>query len=165
MRQAQEFSHVPILDVSDLVSGTSGRWAGALQLRQACRESGFFYVVGHGVDADLQRRLRELSQEFFAQDEATKLRIRMALGGRAWRGYFRVGDELTSGKPDQKEGLYFGAELAGDDPRVLAGTPLHGPNLFPAEPEGFRAAVLEYMAALTGLAPRRWAGRAPARGP
>ncbi len=136
MRQAQEFSHIPILDLSDLVAGTSGRWAGAPKLRQACRESGFFYVVGHGVDEELQRRLRELSREFFAQDEATKLRIRMALGGRAWRGYFRVGDELTSGKPDQKEGLYFGAELPADDPRVLAGTPLHGPNLFPEQAGG-----------------------------
>ncbi len=57
----------------------------------------------------------------------------MELGGRAWRGYFRVGDELTSGKPDQKEGLYFGAELPDDDPRVLAGMPLHGPNLFPRQ--------------------------------
>ena len=84
----------------------------------------------------------------------------MALGGRAWRGYFRVGDELTSGKPDQKEGLYFGAELPADDPRVLAGTPLHGPNLFPAEPAGFREAVLEYMAALTGLGHRLMAGLA-----
>src|SRR4051794_14323518 len=160
MRQAQEFSHVPILDVSDLVSGTSGRWAGALQLRQACRESGFFYVVGHGVDADLQRRLRELSQEFFAQDEAAKLRIRMALGGRAWRGYFRVGDELTSGKPDQKEGLYFGEELAADHPLVQAGTPMHGPNLFPEKPASFREVVLDYMAALTRLGHRLMAGLA-----
>ena len=45
------------------------------------------------------------------------MRIRMALGGRAWRGYFPVGAELTSGKPDQKEGLYFGAELDDDAPR------------------------------------------------
>ena len=45
------------------------------------------------------------------------MEIRMALGGRAWRGYFPVGAELTSGKPDQKEGLYFGAELGDDDPR------------------------------------------------
>src|SRR4051812_39760273 len=141
MRQAREFSHVPILDVSELVGGTHGRWAGAAALGQACRESGFFYIVGHGVEEDLQARLRELSREFFAQDLEIKLRIRMALGGRAWRGYFRVGDELTSGKPDQKEGLYFGTELAADHPLVQAGTPLHGPNLFPVEPAGFREAV------------------------
>jgi isopenicillin N synthase-like dioxygenase len=112
------------------------------------------------VNEDLQRRLHELSRQFFAQDVEAKLRIRMALGGRAWRGYFRVGDELTSGKPDQKEGLYFGQELAADHPLVRAGTPLHGPNLFPAEPPGLRDAVLEYLAALTHLGQRLMAGLA-----
>src|SRR5262249_47207401 len=132
----------------------------AERLGQACRESGFFYVVGHGVDAALQLRLRELSREFFAQDAEAKLQIRMALGGRAWRGYFRVGDELTSGPPGPKEGLYFGAQLPADDPRVKAGTPLHGPNLFPDRPAGFREAVLEYMAGLTALGHRLMAGLA-----
>jgi hypothetical protein len=32
----------------------------------------------------------------------------MSLGGAAWRGWFPLGGELTSGKPDQKEGYYFG---------------------------------------------------------
>src|SRR5262249_34073624 len=138
MGRASDFSHIPIIDVSDLVARGAPQRAVAERIGDACRESGFFYIVGHGVGEALQARLRELSREFFAQDLETKLQIRMALGGRAWRGYFRVGDELTSGKPDQKEGLYFGAELAADDPRVRAGTPLHGPNLFPAKPEGFR---------------------------
>lgn len=154
------FEHIPIIDVSDLVSGTPARAAVGRRLGQACRESGFFYAVRHGVDAELMRRLEELSRQFFAQDVDAKLRIRMALGGRAWRGYFRVGDELTSGKPDQKEGLYFGAELAADHPLVAAGTPLHGPNLFPREPRGLREAVLEYMAALTNLGHRLMAGLA-----
>src|SRR5579859_5145360 len=146
MGQGSDFSAVPILDVGELVAGGPGRHAVAERIGAACRESGFFYAVGHGVDAALQDRLRELSREFFAQDLGAKLAIRMALGGRAWRGYFRVGDELTSGRPDQKEGLYFGAELPADDPRVLAGTPLHGPNLFPEKPAGLRDAVLAYMA-------------------
>jgi isopenicillin N synthase-like dioxygenase len=160
MTSTQDFSLVPIIDVSDLVNGAPGRGTVATRLGQACRESGFFYVVGHGVDEGLQRRLRELSRELFAQDVETKMRIRMALGGRAWRGYFRVGDELTSGRPDQKEGLYFGQELAVDHPLVQAGTPLHGPNLFPEKPAGLREAVLEYMAALTQLGHRLMAGLA-----
>ncbi len=82
----------------------------------------------------------------------------MPRGGRAWRGYFPVGAELTSGRPDQKEGLYFGEELSGGNPLVRAGTPMHGPNLFPAAPEGLRACVLEYMAALTHLGHRLMAG-------
>ena len=160
MGRESDFSHIPIIDASELVAGGRTSRMVADELGAACRESGFFYVVGHGVDAALQTRLRELSREFFVQDVETKSAIRMALGGRTWRGYFRVGDELTSGKPDQKEGLYFGAELPADDPRVLAGTPLHGPNLFPEKPAGLRAAVLEYMAALTGLGHRLMAGLA-----
>lgn len=103
MTRASEFSHIPIIDVSDLVAGRPSQLAVAGHLGAACRESGFFYVVGHGVEETLLRRLRELSREFFAQDLETKLEIRMARGGRAWRGYFRVGDELTSGKPDQND--------------------------------------------------------------
>jgi isopenicillin N synthase-like dioxygenase len=160
MRQSQEFSHIPIIDVRELIAGTEGQRAVAEQIGQACRESGFFYVVGHGVDEALQHRLQTLSGQFFAQNTETKLQIRMGLGGRAWRGYFRVGDELTSGKPDQKEGLYFGAELPSDHPLVRTGTPLYGPNLFPAEPAALRETVLAYMAALTGLCHRLMAGLA-----
>ncbi|MCE9605349.1 MAG: isopenicillin N synthase family oxygenase [Planctomycetia bacterium] len=155
---SDDFSRIPLIDVSQLVVSGAGRSAVAARIDEACRESGFFYVVGHGVDEELQRRLHAAAREFFAQPGDAKQRIAMSLGGRAWRGYFRVGDELTSGKPDQKEGLYFGRELPSDDPLVQAGTPLHGPNLFPAEPAGLRAAVLEYMAALTTLGQRLLAG-------
>ena len=48
-----------------------------------------------------------MSREFFTKPLSEKRAIRMELGGRAWRGYFPVGDELTSGSPDQKEGIYF----------------------------------------------------------
>lgn len=151
MSFAAGLSQIPVIDVSDLVADAPGKEAVSQALGAACRNAGFFYVVGHGVEEGLQTRLREASRRFFEQDVEAKLRIRMALGGRAWRGYFRVGDELTSGKPDQKEGLYFGQELPADDPRVLTGTPLFGPNLFPEQPPELRASVLEYMAALTRL--------------
>jgi isopenicillin N synthase-like dioxygenase len=119
----------------------------ARQLDAACSEFGFFYLTGHGVDLHLSERLVQLSREFFACDQAEKLRIHMSQGGRAWRGYFPLGGELTSGEPDFKEGLYFGTELDESDPRVRAGIPMHGRNLFPEIP-GFRTAVLDYMSAL-----------------
>ena len=56
----------------------------------------------------------------------------MARGGRAWRGWFPFEGELTSGVPDRKEGIYFGAELAATTRGSGPGTPLHGANLFPA---------------------------------
>ena len=79
------------------------------------------------------------------------MQIRMALAGKAWRGYFPLGDELTSGKPDLKEGLYFGAELPESDKRVKAGLPMHGANLFPDERPELRTAVLAYIDEMTNL--------------
>ena len=144
-------SHIPVVDISALVSGKEDRHEVAARIGQACRDCGFFYIVGHGVDEFLQRRMEEVSQEFFAQDLETKLEIAMSRGGRAWRGYFPVGGELTSGKPDLKEGIYFGAELQDDHPLVKMGTPMHGPNLFPSNMPQFREIVLDYMAAMTRL--------------
>src|SRR5688572_21742731 len=124
-------SHIPVIDISSLVYGADDRGEVASRIGEACRESGFFYIVGHGVDYALQQRLEAVSRRFFAQDQSAKLEIGMSRGGRAWRGYFPVGGELTSGKPDRKEGIYFGAELEDDHPLVKSKTPLHGHNLFP----------------------------------
>jgi isopenicillin N synthase-like dioxygenase len=146
-----QHSALPIVNIAALVSGEEERNRVAAEIGAACREFGFFYVIGHGVDEDLQRRLEETSRQFFAQEVERKLEINMSRGGRAWRGYFPIGGELTSGKPDLKEGIYFGAELAPDHPLVRQGTPLHGPNLFPAGMPHFRNVVLDYMAAMTRL--------------
>jgi isopenicillin N synthase-like dioxygenase len=122
----------------------------ARQIREACCDNGFFYISGHGVSVELQQRLEELSRKFFALDLETKMAIRMELGGRAWRGYFPVGVEYTSGKPDKKEGIYFGAELPDSHPKVQARVPMHGRNLFPELPQ-FKETVLEYLDAMVAL--------------
>jgi isopenicillin N synthase-like dioxygenase len=153
-----DFSSLPIIDVAPLVADGAEKQQTAAKIDAACRQSGFFYVIGHGVEAGLQQQLQALAREFFARPTAEKMRIEMSRGGKAWRGYFRVGDELTSGRPDQKEGLYFGQELAADHPLVQTAAPLHGPNLFPEAPAGLRATVLEYMGALTELGQRLMAG-------
>lgn len=125
--------------------------ASADKLRKACIEHGFFYVSNHGISEHLQLRLESLSKAFFELPQDEKMRIRMELGGRAWRGYFPVGAELTSGKPDEKEGLYFGAELDDEHPKVENETPLHGKNLFPEKPAEMAEVVLEYMSEMTEL--------------
>lgn len=148
---------LPVIDVAPLVAGVPGREGVAAQIGAACRAHGFFYATGHGVDAALVRRLEELSHRFFELPEETKMQWRMALGGRAWRGYFPLGGELTSGRPDWKEGLYLGTELPASHPLVQAKTPVHGPNLFPDVP-GFRETILDYMTAVTQLGHRLMEG-------
>ncbi|VTU22096.1 2-oxoglutarate-dependent ethylene/succinate-forming enzyme [Variovorax sp. SRS16] len=148
---------LPLIDIAALVAATPARAAVAAEIGAACRAHGFFYAIGHGVDPALTHRLETLSRRFFALDEATKMRWRMALGGRAWRGYFPLGGELTSGRPDWKEGLYLGTELADDHPLVRARTPVHGRNLIP-DIEGFGQTLLDYMDAVTQLGHRLMEG-------
>jgi isopenicillin N synthase-like dioxygenase len=144
---------LPVIDVAGLVdanSGATARGEVARELDAAARRFGFFYAVGHGVDAALVGRLVALSRAFFAQDDSAKLRIPMSAGGRAWRGFFPLGGELTSNRPDWKEGLYLGSELGPEHPRVRNGVILHGANLWP-DIDGFRETVLAYLGALTRL--------------
>lgn len=136
---------LPVIDVAPLLSGGDAS-AVAAAIGEACRDLGFFYVTGHAIGADTLSALDAASRKFFALPEAEKMKIAMARGGRAWRGYFPLGGELTSGKPDKKQGLYFGEELGADDRRVCAGLPLHGANLFPESVPELKMAVLRFMA-------------------
>lgn len=148
-RHVDEVPSVDLGPLRDPHADDASRDRVAEQIAAACRRFGFLQLVGHGVDPALRRRLHDVAEDFFALDEHAKAALAMARGGRAWRGWFPVGGELTSGVPDGKEGIYFGSELAADDPRVRAGLPLHGPNLFPEQPAEMRDVVLEWMAQLT----------------
>jgi isopenicillin N synthase-like dioxygenase len=144
-------SEIPIIDMAPLFSpeGTVARAAVAREIERACHDTGFFYVRNHRISQGLITELDSACRQFFRFSDKEKSRIAMVRGGRAWRGYFPVGGELTSGKPDLKEGIYFGSELGADDPRVRAAIPMHGANLFPTRLPELRNAVLGYMAAAT----------------
>jgi isopenicillin N synthase-like dioxygenase len=142
-----------VIDVASLVGGAGPPIEQvAREIRAACRDCGFFYVSGHGLAPDLSAGLERAARAFFALPVEDKMKIEMARAGSAWRGYFPVGGELTSGRPDRKEGLYFGSELDADDSRVRRGLPLHGRNLFPHQVPELRELVLAYIGALAGVA-------------
>lgn len=145
---------LPVIDMAALFeSGAAEARAGiASQIAQACEAHGFFYLTGHGITPSVLADLESASHRFFALPESAKMDIAMSRGGRAWRGYFPVGGELTSGRPDLKQGLYLGTDLPADHPRVRAGLPLHGANLWPAEVPELRRAAEAYMTGATRAA-------------
>lgn len=49
-----------------------------------------------------------------------------------WKGYFPLGYELTSGKPDNKEGIWFGESSDISKCKKVKDWLMHGPNQFPA---------------------------------
>lgn len=124
---------IPIIDVSSLYGPSFPHFflrETIEQIGNACRDFGFFYITAvEGGDHNSWdfKRIEQESEWFFSQSVEQKRKIDMSLGGSAWRGYFAVGDELTSGIPDMKEGIYFGTE-SNDTSK-----PLHGHNQYPTK--------------------------------
>ena len=146
---------IPVIDIGPMLdpNAMDGERTRVARLVDACcRDSGFFGITGHGVAAGLQDRLDTAARMFFDQPDAVKSEIAMHHAGSAWRGWFPVGGELTSGRPDRKEGIYFGLEHGNDHPRVASGTALHGANLFPTEPTELRDLVHQWMEAMRSVA-------------
>jgi isopenicillin N synthase-like dioxygenase len=138
---------LPIIDLSNVGSDFAGV---ARQIGAACETHGFFYIANYGeiLPAELEDALDAAARDFFRLPEEEKAMVAMRHGGPAWRGFFPVGGELTSGKPDLKEGFYFGTDLKdAAHPLVAAKTPLHGANLYPQKPSSLAALVPRYMAA------------------
>lgn len=144
---------LPVIEMSSLFEPRSGqRERVAAELGEACKRYGFFYLSGHGIRNGTLESLDRASRAFFALPEKQKMEIPMARAGQAWRGFFPLGGELTSGKPDDKEGVYFGVDLPADDARVKTGLPLHGANLYPAQVPELKDAVDAYMREATRAA-------------
>ena len=123
----------------------------ARQLVEALSTVGFAALSNHGISGASLSALQESAQRFFSLPSSEKAQISMAHRGRAWRGYFSEGAELTSGLADQKEGIYFGVDHAPAHPSVLKGFPMHGENLWPAQSSTLRPLVEEHMRAAQAL--------------
>ncbi|MDW3216730.1 MAG: 2-oxoglutarate and iron-dependent oxygenase domain-containing protein [Ilumatobacteraceae bacterium] len=138
------------IDVAPLLTPGTDTADVATQIDRACRELGFFRVTGHGVDPGLLADLDRAARAFFARSDHDKEPFAMANAGAAWRGWFPLRGEITSGRPDRKEGLYVGIDHADDHPLVMTGAPLHGRNLLP---DGeLRQTVDDWLAAVRTVA-------------
>lgn len=153
---------VPTIDIAPFFTGgAAARKAIAAEIDDACRETGFFAIVGHGVDEDLLSRTRRMAADFFALPVTQKLRVERP-PQKVSRGYNRFMDRSLAyslgreAPPDLQEAFAFGPEFpAADDWRQ--GDPrsaMLAPNLWPDRPAGFRETMLEYDAAIRALGER-----------
>ncbi|KAK4283864.1 hypothetical protein QN277_000768 [Acacia crassicarpa] len=114
-------------------------------LKQACLDSGFFYVVNHGISQDFMDEVFAQSKKFFGLPLKEKNKL---LRNEKHRGYTPVLDELLDPENqvhgDYKEGYYIGVEVSEDDSESQK--PFYGPNQWPASDilPGWRQTMEKY---------------------
>ncbi|RVX23375.1 putative 2-oxoglutarate-dependent dioxygenase [Vitis vinifera] len=154
---ATDFKSIPIIDVAPLLAKSDdpemaqdpGVSSVVRQLDQACRESGFFYVKGHGIPDSLLKEVKELIRKFFELPYEEKLKIKMT-PETGYRGYQRLGENVTKGTPDMHEAIDCYREMK---PGMYGavGQPMEGSNEWPANPSNFKQRMEEYVRLCTGI--------------
>lgn len=147
---------IPDVDLAAWAGTDADRTALSAEVREICHDLGFFHVVGHGVPDTFRARWDEALRAFFALPDDVKAQIDKARSPH-FRGWERVGAELTDHRVDHREQLDVATEHppypADAQPAYLR---LDGPNQWLPESvlPGFRAIVGEFQARLGAIADR-----------
>lgn len=148
----RNFDRIPIIDVGALRTGGAADVAQiGGEMRRASETAGFFYVTNHGVPAAVTDGAQAAAASFFARPAEEKLKVKVDARHRGYVGFGQA--KLSTGaRADLKETFVWGLELGPDDPDVIAGKPLMGPNQWPDGMPEFRSALDAFYAALSDCA-------------
>jgi isopenicillin N synthase-like dioxygenase len=139
------FHEIPVVSLAETVGDDGAAFAD--RLRSICHEVGFFRLVDHGVDAAFLDDYFAALRAFFALPEQTKAQIDK-VNSPWFRGWERVGAELTDNRVDHREQIDVWTEL---DPQAPGVQPdylrLEGPNQWPDDTlvPGFRRLVERFQ--------------------
>jgi isopenicillin N synthase-like dioxygenase len=129
------------------------------RLRTVAHEVGFFQLTGHGVPDSLIDRVLGAARALFALPQADKDAVAM-VNSPHFRGYTRLGGELTGGTVDWREQLDIGPERTPLSDPAEPYLRLQGPNQWPAKLPELPAIIAEWDAALASVGRellRHWA--------
>lgn len=151
---AAPFTTIPDIDLGRWHEGPAAQAALADEVRCVCHEVGFFHLVGHGVPDRFRARYFDHLQAFFQLPDDVKAQIDK-IRSRHFRGWERVGAELTDNRIDHREQLDVSTA---NPPYPADAMPpylrLDGPNqwLPDAVLPGFRTVVEELFERLGAVA-------------
>ena len=123
---------IPVVDISAFTAGGDGS-AEAAEIERAAVEVGFFQIVGYASRANQDQELLDTVAEFFAKPVEEKIGLDNRNSAQ-FRGYTRLGTEITRGRADSREQIDYGPdrEPLADVPAGQEYLRLQGHNLFPA---------------------------------
>jgi isopenicillin N synthase-like dioxygenase len=151
---------VPVIDLAPYFSGTpDGKRRVAGHIGRACREVGFYVIVGHGVDPGLVDELERVSREFFDLPLEEKMRLHVG-GAPGAVGYAAIGDTAlayTRGQvapPDLNESFQVAKVDVSDDPyfQSEAARGLVPKNRWPEQPAVLKNLYTSYYLRMGALA-------------
>ncbi|XP_052876514.1 probable 2-oxoglutarate-dependent dioxygenase At3g50210 isoform X4 [Gossypium arboreum] len=167
---ATDFKSIPVIDVAPLFAKCDdpkmvqdpGVREVVKQLDQACREAGFFYAKGHGIPETMVKEVRNITHKFFDLPYEEKLKIKMTPAA-GYRGYQRIGENITKGVPDMHEAIDCYKELKQGMYGAL-GKPMEGCNQWPHYPPNFKELMEKYISLCTEVSRKIMRGIALALG-
>jgi isopenicillin N synthase-like dioxygenase len=152
---------IPVIDLAPHLAGAPGALdRAAAELRDALERVGFFFIVGHGVPAELVQAVYAQARRFHALPLADKLAMPMT---RDNTGYKPLGSMTSRAsaidaakKPNQVAALFMKRDLPPDHPDVVRGVRFRGLNRWPdlATLPGFRETCVTYQRTMEGLGQR-----------
>jgi isopenicillin N synthase-like dioxygenase len=138
---------LPVVDLRDDPAALRER------LRSVAHEVGFFHLAGHGVDGGLTDRVLASARALFELSEADKAAVAM-VNSPHFRGYTRLGGELTGGAVDWREQIDVGPERAPLPDPAEPYLRLQGPNQWPSALPDLPGVIAEWDAALADVGRR-----------
>ena len=136
---AGTLDRVPVIDLRDDPAFVVD------QVGAACRDWGFFQIVGHGVAREAIADVQDCARRFFALPRDTK-REQLRSRDNPWGYYDR---ELTKERRDRKEIFDIGPDAGGIT--AAPGEPFAGATPWPAEPSDFAAVMQAWFGRMTRL--------------
>jgi isopenicillin N synthase-like dioxygenase len=149
---------IPTIDIGPFLTAPNSPQSQAIisQVAEACKNTGFFQIINHGVTPPLQQATFAAARRFFALpfEDKSLLDAKKNVG---MRGYDVLASQSygTGLLPDLKEGYYIGIDLSPSDPAVLSRRFFMGPNVWPNSTlltaHEFREPAAAYYEAMLGL--------------
>ncbi|MDB5819436.1 MAG: isopenicillin synthase family oxygenase [Rhizobacter sp.] len=148
---------IPLIDLAgNLDPESSAARTSADQLFGALSTLGFAYIGGHNVKPATRDAAFAASREFHASTDAQKRSVAINAFHRGYMG-MATSTIVTSSvakvtKPNMSESLMLMHELPPDDPGLLAGKPMQGPNRWPDFVPDFKPRIQRYIDEVDALA-------------
>ena len=155
-------SRIPLVDISGASESGARQKKVVETIRQACEDTGFLVVTGHGVSDEVIKGIETSSREFFSLPHEEKIRY---IGGPGvYRGFTPIQTSTLAlsrdiaTPPDLCEAFSINRF---DDREVALQSGLQegredffAPNIWPERPEGFKYAFEAYYGVMENLAIR-----------